>query len=88
MRKRLEYGIILFSLFLVDTIFFSQESEGTLVNSLNVSNASSELDSSFHLQSVSQIKNIFRKLEKHEIQPYEIALVHWENEEISYRRGE
>ncbi|XP_063164629.1 required for meiotic nuclear division protein 1 homolog isoform X1 [Candoia aspera] len=34
------------------------------------------------------IKNIFRKLEKHEIQPYEIALVHWENEEISYRRGE
>ncbi|KAG8123722.1 hypothetical protein E2320_019096 [Naja naja] len=34
------------------------------------------------------IKNIFRKLEKHEIQPYEIALVHWENEEMSYRRGE
>ncbi|XP_070589815.1 required for meiotic nuclear division protein 1 homolog isoform X2 [Erythrolamprus reginae] len=34
------------------------------------------------------IKNIFKKLEKHEIQPYEIALVHWENEEISYRRGE
>ncbi|XP_032072675.1 required for meiotic nuclear division protein 1 homolog isoform X2 [Thamnophis elegans] len=34
------------------------------------------------------MKNIFRKLEKHEIQPYEIALVHWENEEISYRRGE
>ncbi|XP_034274923.1 required for meiotic nuclear division protein 1 homolog isoform X3 [Pantherophis guttatus] len=34
------------------------------------------------------IKNIFRKLEKHEVQPYEIALVHWENEEISYRRGE
>ncbi|XP_015677429.1 required for meiotic nuclear division protein 1 homolog [Protobothrops mucrosquamatus] len=34
------------------------------------------------------IKNIFQKLEKHEVQPYEIALVHWENEEISYRRGE
>ncbi|XP_039202856.1 required for meiotic nuclear division protein 1 homolog isoform X5 [Crotalus tigris] len=36
----------------------------------------------------SKIKNIFQKLEKHEVQPYEIALVHWENEEISYRRGE
>ncbi|KAH0622386.1 hypothetical protein JD844_024649 [Phrynosoma platyrhinos] len=34
------------------------------------------------------MKNIMQVLEKHEIQPYEIALVHWENEEINYRRGE
>lgn len=25
-----------------------------------------------------------RLLEHHEIQPYEVALVHWENEEINY----
>lgn len=25
-----------------------------------------------------------RILEQHEIQPYEVALVHWENEEINY----
>lgn len=25
-----------------------------------------------------------RILERHEIQPYEVALVHWENEEINY----
>lgn len=29
-----------------------------------------------------------RILEHHEIQPYEVALVHWENEEISYTVGE
>ncbi|XP_019382569.1 PREDICTED: required for meiotic nuclear division protein 1 homolog isoform X1 [Gavialis gangeticus] len=34
------------------------------------------------------VKNIMRLLERHEIQPYEIALVHWENEELNYRRGE
>ncbi|XP_060609550.2 required for meiotic nuclear division protein 1 homolog [Anolis sagrei] len=34
------------------------------------------------------MKNIMQILEKYEIQPYEIALVHWENEEINYRRGE
>uniref|UniRef100_A0A8D0GG51 Required for meiotic nuclear division 1 homolog n=1 Tax=Sphenodon punctatus TaxID=8508 RepID=A0A8D0GG51_SPHPU len=34
------------------------------------------------------MKNIMQVLEGHEIQPYEIALVHWENEEINYRRGE
>ncbi|XP_042333343.1 required for meiotic nuclear division protein 1 homolog isoform X2 [Sceloporus undulatus] len=34
------------------------------------------------------VKNIMQVLEKHEIQPYEIALVHWENEEINYKRGE
>uniref|UniRef100_A0A669P764 Required for meiotic nuclear division 1 homolog n=2 Tax=Phasianus colchicus TaxID=9054 RepID=A0A669P764_PHACC len=34
------------------------------------------------------MKNIMRVLEQHEIQPYEVALVHWENEEINYRIGE
>ncbi|XP_060096844.1 required for meiotic nuclear division protein 1 homolog [Heteronotia binoei] len=34
------------------------------------------------------MKNIMQVLERHEIQPYEIALIHWENEEINYRRGE
>uniref|UniRef100_A0A3Q2XWF8 Required for meiotic nuclear division 1 homolog n=1 Tax=Hippocampus comes TaxID=109280 RepID=A0A3Q2XWF8_HIPCM len=30
----------------------------------------------------------FRVLERHESQPYEVALVHWENEEINYTYGE
>ncbi|XP_053148539.1 required for meiotic nuclear division protein 1 homolog [Hemicordylus capensis] len=34
------------------------------------------------------VKNIMQVLERHEIQPYEVALIHWENEEINYRRGE
>ncbi|NXI55339.1 RMND1 protein, partial [Chloroceryle aenea] len=34
------------------------------------------------------MKNIMRVLEQHEIQPYEVALVHWENEEMNYRIGE
>ncbi|XP_061844977.1 required for meiotic nuclear division protein 1 homolog isoform X2 [Colius striatus] len=34
------------------------------------------------------MKNIMRLLEQHEIQPYEVALVHWENEEMNYRIGE
>ncbi|MBN3287843.1 RMND1 protein, partial [Polyodon spathula] len=34
------------------------------------------------------IKHVMRILEKHEIQPYEVALVHWENEEINYRVGD
>ncbi|XP_062428368.1 required for meiotic nuclear division protein 1 homolog isoform X1 [Rhea pennata] len=34
------------------------------------------------------MKNIMRVLEHHEIQPYEVALVHWENEEMNYRKGE
>ncbi|NXP76911.1 RMND1 protein, partial [Ramphastos sulfuratus] len=34
------------------------------------------------------MKNIMQVLEQHEIQPYEVALVHWENEEINYRIGE
>ncbi|XP_065444887.1 required for meiotic nuclear division protein 1 homolog isoform X2 [Chrysemys picta bellii] len=34
------------------------------------------------------MKKIMQVLERHEIQPYEVALVHWENEEINYRRGE
>ncbi|NWU93448.1 RMND1 protein, partial [Upupa epops] len=34
------------------------------------------------------MKNIMQMLERHEIQPYEVALVHWENEEINYRVGE
>ncbi|XP_051868361.1 required for meiotic nuclear division protein 1 homolog isoform X2 [Pristis pectinata] len=31
------------------------------------------------------VKHIMQTLEPHEIQPYEIALVHWENEEVNYR---
>lgn len=34
------------------------------------------------------MKHVMRVLEKHEIQPYEIALVHWENEELSYTKTE
>ncbi|XP_030637424.1 required for meiotic nuclear division protein 1 homolog [Chanos chanos] len=34
------------------------------------------------------IKKVMRILEHHEIQPYEVALVHWENEEINYTVGE
>ncbi|XP_025900124.1 required for meiotic nuclear division protein 1 homolog isoform X2 [Nothoprocta perdicaria] len=34
------------------------------------------------------MKNVMRVLEHHEIQPYEVALVHWENEEMNYRKGE
>ncbi|NXE49206.1 RMND1 protein, partial [Casuarius casuarius] len=34
------------------------------------------------------MKNIMQVLEHHEIQPYEVALVHWENEEMNYRKGE
>ncbi|XP_072313204.1 required for meiotic nuclear division protein 1 homolog [Eucyclogobius newberryi] len=30
------------------------------------------------------LKRVLRILERHEIQPYEVALVHWENEEINY----
>ncbi|RVE57664.1 hypothetical protein OJAV_G00218800 [Oryzias javanicus] len=34
------------------------------------------------------MKQVMRVLEHHEIQPYEVALVHWENEEINYMLGE
>lgn len=34
------------------------------------------------------MKKVMRVLEHHEIQPYEVALVHWENEEINYILGE
>ncbi|KAK6307550.1 hypothetical protein J4Q44_G00226980 [Coregonus suidteri] len=34
------------------------------------------------------MKKVMRILEQHEIQPYEVALVHWENEEINYSIGE
>nr|XP_048700186.1 required for meiotic nuclear division protein 1 homolog isoform X5 [Caretta caretta] len=40
------------------------------------------------LVSETEMKKIMQVLERHEIQPYEVALVHWENEEINYRRGE
>ncbi|XP_018408956.1 PREDICTED: required for meiotic nuclear division protein 1 homolog [Nanorana parkeri] len=30
------------------------------------------------------MKDVMKILERHEIQPYEVALVHWENEEINY----
>nr|XP_023692080.1 required for meiotic nuclear division protein 1 homolog isoform X2 [Paramormyrops kingsleyae] len=33
------------------------------------------------------MKLVMRTLEQHEIQPYEVALVHWENEEIGYSLG-
>lgn len=35
-----------------------------------------------------QMKRVLRILECHELQPYEVALVHWENEEINYALGE
>ncbi|XP_040916732.1 required for meiotic nuclear division protein 1 homolog isoform X2 [Toxotes jaculatrix] len=34
------------------------------------------------------LKRVMRIVEHHEIQPYEVALVHWENEEINYTIGE
>ncbi|XP_026701732.1 required for meiotic nuclear division protein 1 homolog isoform X1 [Athene cunicularia] len=34
------------------------------------------------------MNNVMQVLEQHEIQPYEVALVHWENEEMNYRIGE
>ena len=34
------------------------------------------------------MKSVMRLLERHEIQPYEVALVYWENEEINYTIGE
>ncbi|XP_035530009.1 required for meiotic nuclear division protein 1 homolog [Morone saxatilis] len=34
------------------------------------------------------MKKVLRILEHHEIQPYEVALVHWENEEINYTVGQ
>ncbi|KAM4039951.1 required for meiotic nuclear division protein 1 homolog [Anomaloglossus baeobatrachus] len=34
------------------------------------------------------MKRVMQILEGHEIQPYEVALVHWENEEINYTFGE
>ncbi|XP_019494479.1 PREDICTED: required for meiotic nuclear division protein 1 homolog [Hipposideros armiger] len=34
------------------------------------------------------MKQVMQVLEKHEIQPYEIALVHWENEELTYVKTE
>ncbi|XP_063088980.1 required for meiotic nuclear division protein 1 homolog isoform X1 [Cavia porcellus] len=34
------------------------------------------------------MKHVMQILEKHEIQPYEIALVHWENEELNYMKIE
>ncbi|XP_075712150.1 required for meiotic nuclear division protein 1 homolog isoform X2 [Rhinoderma darwinii] len=34
------------------------------------------------------MKHVMKILERHEIQPYEVALVHWENEEINYHFGE
>ncbi|XP_077587829.1 required for meiotic nuclear division protein 1 homolog [Stigmatopora nigra] len=34
------------------------------------------------------LKKVLRILERHESQAYEVALVHWENEEINYTYGE
>ncbi|XP_004702170.1 required for meiotic nuclear division protein 1 homolog [Echinops telfairi] len=34
------------------------------------------------------MKHVMQVLERHEIQPYEVALVHWENEELSYSKAE
>ncbi|XP_058520227.1 required for meiotic nuclear division protein 1 homolog isoform X1 [Ochotona princeps] len=33
-------------------------------------------------------KHVMQVLEKHEIEPYEVALVHWENEELNYEKVE
>ncbi|XP_077394877.1 required for meiotic nuclear division protein 1 homolog isoform X2 [Festucalex cinctus] len=37
---------------------------------------------------VEEKMKVLRILERHESQPYEVALVHWENEEINYTYGE
>ncbi|XP_029426619.1 required for meiotic nuclear division protein 1 homolog isoform X1 [Nannospalax galili] len=34
------------------------------------------------------MKHVMQVLERHEIQPYEVALVHWENEELNYTKTE
>ncbi|XP_023562012.1 required for meiotic nuclear division protein 1 homolog isoform X2 [Octodon degus] len=34
------------------------------------------------------MKQVMQILERHEVQPYEIALVHWENEELNYMKIE
>nr|XP_045015556.1 required for meiotic nuclear division protein 1 homolog [Jaculus jaculus] len=34
------------------------------------------------------MKHVMQVLEKHEVQPYEVALVHWENEELNYSKTE
>ncbi|XP_049759585.1 required for meiotic nuclear division protein 1 homolog isoform X1 [Elephas maximus indicus] len=34
------------------------------------------------------MKHVMQVLEKHEVQPYEITLVHWENEELNYVKAE
>ncbi|CAK6446511.1 unnamed protein product [Pipistrellus nathusii] len=34
------------------------------------------------------MKHVMQVLEKHEVQPYETALVHWENEELNYTKTE
>lgn len=34
------------------------------------------------------MKHVMQVLEKHEVQPYETALVHWENEELNYIKTE
>lgn len=34
------------------------------------------------------MKHVMQVLERHETQPYEVALVHWENEELNYIKTE
>ncbi|XP_055471901.1 required for meiotic nuclear division protein 1 homolog isoform X1 [Psammomys obesus] len=34
------------------------------------------------------VKHVMQILERHETQPYEVALVHWENEELNYTKTE
>lgn len=34
------------------------------------------------------MKHVMQVLERHETQPYEVALVHWENEELNYTKTE
>lgn len=46
------------------------------------------LSAHLHFQLPLQMKRVLRMLERHELQPYEVALVHWENEEINYTLGE
>ncbi|XP_055471902.1 required for meiotic nuclear division protein 1 homolog isoform X2 [Psammomys obesus] len=38
--------------------------------------------------SVNEVKHVMQILERHETQPYEVALVHWENEELNYTKTE
>uniref|UniRef100_A0A671SLZ8 Required for meiotic nuclear division protein 1 homolog n=1 Tax=Sinocyclocheilus anshuiensis TaxID=1608454 RepID=A0A671SLZ8_9TELE len=69
---------------------FPRDASNVLV--MGTENAAKPYDSGtifiFRYAELCFVKTVMRILEQHEIQPYEVALVHWENEEISYTVGE